>query len=139
MAGGHDQLGRVVGIGRAEGAGLARNAGIELTVAGAHGELDDRAVLEIVFGGHLRRRRVVGAEDEVAVCVRGREAAIRQLRRSDIARSVRIAGGRRGTVSVLRGRGRLRVSRGGEGDENSSGTQQDLHAAIVHHADGGAR
>ena len=69
-----DQRLRVVRIHRAEH--VARDAGIELAVLRLHGELLDLAVRNALDRLALGGRRVVGADDEIAVLVDGRVRAL---------------------------------------------------------------
>ena len=72
MAGGDDELGRIVGVGRAEGVGVACDAGVDLAVGGAHGEFGDSSLgyvgCAVISGAGLW----VGPSDEVAIFVGGR-------------------------------------------------------------------
>ena len=102
MAGGHDQLGGIVGIGRAEGAGLARDAGIKFAVRRIHREVVDGSLRHAFLDGHLRRGIVGWADDEVSIGVRGSVGAVGQFLRGDITGSVRIARRRRRTCRARR-------------------------------------
>ena len=95
MAGGDDELGGIGGIGGAEGVGVAGDAGIDLAVGRAHGELEDCSLRHAFLHGHLRRGVVGGAEDEVAVGVGGGVGAVGQFFGGDVAGGVGVAGGRR--------------------------------------------
>ena len=92
-----------LGSGRAKSAGLARDAGIDFAVGRFHGEVVDRSLRHAFLRGHLRRRVVRGAEDEIAVGVRRSVRAVGQFLRRDIAGRVRIARGRRRTRGARAG------------------------------------
>ena len=94
MTGGHDELGRIVGIDGAERASFPRNAGIDLAVRRAHRQVVDRSRRNTILHRHLRRRRVCGTEDEVPVDVDWRQRAVWQILRPDEPCRIRIAGGR---------------------------------------------
>ena len=91
MAGGDDELGRIVGIGRAERALVARDAGIDFAVGRIHRERFDRPVRHVVLHFHFRRGLVRRADDEVAIDIGRRHFAIGQLFGGHVARRVRIA------------------------------------------------
>ena len=79
VAGGEDEFGGIGRIWRAKGAGIARDAWIKLAVGRVHGELDNRSLWHSWLRRHFRRGVVSGAEDEVSIGVRGREARRRAI------------------------------------------------------------
>jgi hypothetical protein len=101
VAGGNQHPGGIGGVGGAEGVGVASDAGVEVAIGGAHGELDDSALGDGGVGGQLRRGVVGGADDEVAVGGGGRDCAVGEIPGGDEA----------GSVGVADGRGRARRTR----------------------------
>jgi len=102
MARRDDELGRVIGIGRAEGVGVAGNAGVNLAFGRLHRELDDGALGNAGLLDRLGRGAMRGADDEVAIVGRGRDGTIGQLSRGDVT----------GSAGVARRVGRTRWARG---------------------------
>jgi hypothetical protein len=91
MARGHDQLGGIFGIRRAEGAFFTRDAGIKLAVSGLHGEFVDFTLRNVIMHRHFRRSFVRGSNDEVSVGIRRWHFAIGQLFGRDVSGRVGIA------------------------------------------------
>ena len=107
MTGGDEQLRGIRRISSSERVGLACDARINLTVGRIHRELDHASVWRTISGRHCRSGIMRWADDEVAINIRGRDLAIGQLPRLDVARSMRIACGWQRAFAVLGGRRRL--------------------------------
>jgi hypothetical protein len=71
MTGGDSEFRWVGGVGRDHGVGLADDAGVKVTVFRLHGEVVDRALRNSFVRGHFGRSWMCGAQDEVAIFVRG--------------------------------------------------------------------
>jgi hypothetical protein len=97
MTGGNDQLLRGIGgICGAKGTRLTRDAGIDLAVGRAHGELKDLALGDTGLLHDRLRRAIVGrADDEVSVGAGRRDGAVGQFGRRHVAGRVRVAGRQR--------------------------------------------
>jgi len=122
VAVGDDHLRRIVGIGLAGDVRNEGDAGVDLAFSRGHRKDSDAAVSEVRDlalgmglsgeGGELGRRRVRGADDEVAVGGGRRDLGVRELPGLDVARGVGIARGRGGTPG-------LRVQRAGDKQQSS--------------------